>query len=93
MRESEVRYEREKTSDSRKQSRGGVAYNRLREEQILTFQALLFILFPHPFHERPKLQDRNFNSHKKLRRNNRNSDFRRAVTPFFMVSRDTFLYG
>jgi hypothetical protein len=33
---------------------------RLREEQILTFQALLFILFPHPFHERQKLQDRNF---------------------------------
>jgi hypothetical protein len=40
---------------------------RLREEQMLTFQALLFILFPHPFHKRQKLQDRNFNSHKKLR--------------------------
>jgi hypothetical protein len=39
----------------------------LREEQMLTFQALLVILFPHPFHKRQKLQDRNFNSHKKLR--------------------------
>jgi hypothetical protein len=49
---------------------GGRAVKKgLREEQLLTFQALPFILFPHPFHE-----DRNFDSHKKLRQNNRSFD-------------------
>jgi hypothetical protein len=54
---------------------GGGVEKGLREEQILTFQALLFILFPHPFHKRQKLRQSQETSPK----TNRNSHDARHI--------------